>query len=129
MPLSPRLTFGLFCLLLAPAAHSDIPTVMPPAHCVRSATVLACADERGNHYSVATVGADITVAGFDARSQQRWVQTTTRHGALYLFSGLTSSGQVWIGVSRKVGWNVLSRVSSSSGEQGRLSCNRLSGCR
>ncbi|WP_409277201.1 hypothetical protein [Pseudomonas defluvii] len=66
--------------------------------------------------------------GFDAGSGLTWAQTTTRHGRLHFFTGLSSDGSVWAGLARPFGWNVITRFSTSSGGQGRLSCNRLKGC-
>lgn len=99
-----------------------------PAACAWSARVLACMDDAGNLYSVATQGHDTFLRGFDAASGQRWVQTGTRFGNLTFFSGITSAGEIWLGTSRGIGWTNVSHFSSSSGGRARLTCGRVSGC-
>ncbi|WP_411269324.1 hypothetical protein [Phytopseudomonas dryadis] len=97
--------------------------------CVRSASVLNCTDRFGNHYGIVQRGNDTLMRGFDAISGQTWAQTSTTYGRLQLFTGISSSGELWVGSSRRIGWNVVSRFSSSQGERDRVSCNRISGCR
>lgn len=97
--------------------------------CTRSATLLNCTDRFGNHYGIAQQGSDTLMRGFDAISGHTWAQTSTTYGRLQLFTGVSSDGQLWVGSSRRIGWNVVGRLSSSSGERDRVNCNRLSGCR
>ncbi|PWU29423.1 hypothetical protein DK254_14895 [Pseudomonas sp. RW407] len=123
----------LCLLLLAPLAQAagepPLPFPgLPPAACAWLANVLACMDRDGSHYSVATLGHDTYLRGFDAASGQRWAQTGTRYGRLTFFSGVSSDGQVWVGSSRGIGWTHVSRLSSSSGGQAKLTCGRVSGC-
>lgn len=99
-----------------------------PAACVWSARVLACMDDTGSHYSIATQGYDTYLRGFDAASGRHWTQTGTRFGNLTFFSGITSDGEIWTGTSRGIGWTSVSRFSSSSGSRSRLTCGRVSGC-
>lgn len=107
---------------------AEIPQILPLAKCVRSQSLLACHDRRGNYWSVLTQGNSVATRGFDAASGQRWAQTVTRFGRWYFFSGLSSAGQIWVGSSRTVGWNVLTRLSSSTGDRGAVMCNRVAGC-
>jgi hypothetical protein len=116
--------FGL-CLAATPA-HSQISVT--PADCTRSATLLACRDNLGNSYSVATLGTTIYLRGYEVRDKRRWSQVSSRYGNLTFFTGLASDGEAWVGYSRKVGWTTLNRFSSSSGGAGRFTCNRLVGC-
>ncbi|WP_374441357.1 hypothetical protein [Pseudomonas panipatensis] len=123
------------CLLLSSAlaeAEGEAPLPfpgMPPAACAWLANVLACRDSKGNDYSVATLGRDTYLRGFDADSGRRWAQTGTRYGRITFFSGVSSDGQIWTGSSQGIGWTSVSRLSSSSGGQARLTCGRVSGCR
>lgn len=99
-----------------------------PANCTRSANLLACADREGSYYSVQTHGSTTYLRGYDAPTQRRWAQTSSRYGQLTFYTGLTSDGEAWVGYSRRVGWTTLNRVSSSSGQRFSLRCNRLTGC-
>ncbi|MCP1621742.1 hypothetical protein [Pseudomonas nitroreducens] len=131
--LLPRL-LASFASLFALGAHASgqLPIPFPgeaPARCAWSANVLACMDDSGNLYSVATLGRDTYLRGFEARSGRHWAQTGTRYGSLTFFSGVTSDGQVWVGTSRGIGWTNISRFSSSSGDSARLTCGRVSGCK
>ncbi|ANY88425.1 MULTISPECIES: hypothetical protein [Pseudomonas] len=112
-----------------PLAHAELPMIGGATlHCVRSATLLRCTDSQGGYYGMAQRGNDLFLRGFDAGSGLTWAQTTTRHGRLHFFTGLSSDGNVWSGLARPFGWDVITRFSTSSGGQGRLSCNRLKGC-
>ncbi|HBP0106837.1 TPA: hypothetical protein L5P33_003593 [Pseudomonas aeruginosa] len=127
-----RRVLRLYCLallLLAPAAQAQgfLPGARP-AECAYLRTVLACMDRLGNHYSVATGGNDTWLRGYDAASGRRWAQTNTRYGRLTFFSGIASDGEIWVGLSRNIGWTSISRLSSSSGQRQRLTCGRVSGC-
>ena len=127
-----RRVLRLYCLallLLAPAAQAQgfLPGTRP-AECAYLRTVLACMDRLGNHYSVATGGNDTWLRGYDAASGRRWAQTNTRYGRLTFFSGIASDGEIWVGLSRNIGWTSVSRLSSSSGQRQRLTCGRVSGC-
>ncbi|MEG6660185.1 hypothetical protein V2A87_49505, partial [Pseudomonas aeruginosa] len=108
----------LALLLLAPAAQAQgfLPGTRP-AECAYLRTVLACMDRLGNHYSVATGGNDTWLRGYDAASGRRWAQTNTRYGRLTFFSGIASDGEIWVGLSRNIGWTSVSRLSSSSGQR------------
>lgn len=124
---------SLCLLLIAPLVRAEGSAPLPfpglaPAACAWSATVLACMQHDGSHYSIATLGRDTYLRGFDAASGQDWAQTGTRYGTLTFFSGVSSDGQVWVGSSRGIGWTHISRLSSSSGGQAKLSCGRVSGC-
>ena len=116
-----------FCL--SHSVLAEIPNIRPVATCTRSQSVLKCSDTRGNFYSVFIAGNTLSSAGFDATSRQHWSQTTSRFGNSYFFSGITSGGQIWVGSSRKLGWDVRTRMATSSGDRLRLVCNRLTGCR
>lgn len=117
-------------LLLMPASfvQAAIPSLTPANTCVRSAFVLRCQDGRGGWYGVAVQGNDTLMRGYDPVSGLSWAQTSTRLGRLQFFSGLTSDGNLWLGRSRQLGWNVISRFSTSQGDRGRTSCNRVAGC-
>lgn len=120
-------------LLAAPLAHAEGTAPLPfpgmtTAACAWLANVLACMERDGSHYSVATLGHDTYLRGFDAGSGLDWAQTGTRYGKITFFSGVSSDGQVWIGSSRGIGWTSISRFSSSSGGQAKLNCGRVSGC-
>lgn len=99
-----------------------------PAHCTRSANLLACQDRQGSYYSVQTQGSTTYLRGYDGPSQRRWAQASSRYGLLTFYTGLASDGEAWVGYSRRVGWTTLNRVSSSSGQRFSLRCNRLGGC-
>ena len=131
----PLKTAALAALLLAlpplVQAEGNAPLPFPgmaPAACAWLANVLACMERDGSHYSVATLGRDTYLRGFDASSGLDWAQTGTRYGKITFFSGVSSDGQVWIGSSRGIGWTNISRFSSSSGGQAKLNCGRVSGC-
>lgn len=120
-------------LLAAPLAHAEGAAPLPfpgmaTAACAWLANVLACMERDGSHYSVATLGRDTYLRGFDAASGLDWAQTGTRYGKTTFFSGVSSDGQVWIGSSRGIGWTSISHLSSSSGGQAKLNCGRVSGC-
>lgn len=117
-------------LLLLPqlCAQAAIPSLKPANTCVRSAFLLRCQDGQGGWYAVAVQGSDTLMRGFDPASGLSWAQTSTRLGRLQFFSGLTSDGEVWLGRTRQLGWNVISRFSTSQGDRARTSCNRVAGC-
>ena len=117
-------------LLLGPlcSAEAAIPSLKPANTCVRSAFVLRCQDRQGGWYAVEVQGNDTLMRGFDPVSGLTWAQTSTRLGRLQFFSGFTSDGQVWLGRTRQLGWNVISRFSTSQGDRARTSCNRVAGC-
>jgi hypothetical protein len=96
--------------------------------CTRSATLVNCTDRFGNHFGIVQQGSDTLMRGFDVISGQYWGQASTRYGRQQLLSGVTRSGEAWFGFSQRIGWNVISRVSSSEGSRGRVTCNRLIGC-
>jgi len=73
-------------------------------------------------------GKDLLLRGQDGASGVYWVQTNSEYGRLQFFSGISSDGKVWSGISRRFGWNQISRFSTSDGQNNRLSCNRISGC-
>lgn len=99
------------------------------ALCTRSATLLACQDNRGNYYSVRSAGSTFYLRGYEVQGKRLWAQTNSRYGALTFFTGLASDGEAWVGYSRRVGWTTLNRVSSSSGQRFDLHCSLLGGCR
>lgn len=117
-------------LLLACALPAQAAFTLPgdAMRCTRSATLVNCSDRFGNHYGIVQQGSDTLMRGFDAISGQRWAQTSTTYGRLQLFTGISSNGELWVGTSRRIGWNVVSRFSSSKGERGRVNCNRMIGC-
>ncbi|WP_028693115.1 hypothetical protein [Pseudomonas cremoricolorata] len=118
---------ALIALSLGASVHA-----MPRADlplCTRSATLVACKDNRGNHYSVRTQGSTLFLRGYDAVGARQWAQTNQRYGPLTFFTGLASDGEVWVGYSRRVGWTSISRVSSSSGQRFNLHCALIGGCR
>ncbi|WP_410479013.1 glutamine synthetase [Pseudomonas sp. zfem002] len=123
--LPPLLWITLLCSVAS--AHAAMPR-SEPAHCTRSANLLACSDRDGSYYSVQTQGATTYLRGYDAPSQRRWAQTSSRYGQLTFYTGLASDGEAWVGYSRRVGWTTLNRVSSSSGQRFSVRCNRLTGC-
>jgi hypothetical protein len=96
--------------------------------CLRSLSVMVCDDERGNFYGIARHGADTFFHGREMASGRTWAQTSSRYGALEILVGLSSDGQVWLGTSRCIGWDVISRFSTSDGDRSRVVCNRLRGC-
>ncbi|ABR84118.1 hypothetical protein AO896_26685 [Pseudomonas aeruginosa] len=127
----PSLTRLLCLACLSFAASAPAQGYLPgtrPADCAYLRNVLACMDRLGNHYSVATAGNLTWLRGYDAASGRRWAQTNTRYGRLTFFSGVASDGEIWVGLSRNIGWTSISRVSSSSGARQRLTCGRVSGC-
>ena len=76
---------GLKCLLLsfAMSLASQAQAHMPgPAHCTRSANLLACVDADGNAYSVNTVGTTLYLRGFEKNGHRYWAQTNSRFGQL-----------------------------------------------
>ncbi len=130
-----RATRGIasaICLLfvaLALPAQAAFTLPGDAMRCTRSATLLNCTDRFGNHYGIVQQGNDTLMRGYDVISGLSWAQTSTTYGRLQLFTGVSADGQVWFGSSRRIGWNVVSRLSSSKGERDRVNCNRLSGCR
>ena len=116
----------LFCSAPVQAAFSLPGDAM---RCTRTATLANCSDRFGNHYGIVQRGGDTLMRGFDVISGLTWAQTSTTYGRLVLFTGVSSDGEVWFGSSRRIGWNAVSRLSSSQGERERVSCNRISGCR
>lgn len=132
LPVSIRLKLAAGCLLaLSWAVPVQAAFTLPgdAMRCTRSATLLNCADRFGNHYGIAQRGNDTLMRGFDTISGQTWAQTSTTYGRLQLFTGVASNGELWVGSSRRIGWNVVSRLSSSNGERERVNCNRMMGCR
>lgn len=110
-------------------ARAEIPVLFENvSKCTRSATLLHCVDGRGSYYAMAQSGNDLLLRGYDATSGLSWRQTSTRFGRIHFFSGMSSDGKVWVGKTRRFGWNVISRFSTSDGDRGRVSCNRLKGC-
>lgn len=70
-------------LFLALPLYAAAQTSMPSlANCTRSANLLACSDQLGNRYSVATAGNTIYLRGFEAADRRYWAQTNTRYGQL-----------------------------------------------
>jgi hypothetical protein len=120
-------TVLLLCLSLSAQAAFTLPG--DAMRCTRSAMLLNCTDRFGNHYGIVQQGNDTLMRGFDVISGLSWSQTSTTYGRLQLFTGVSADGQVWFGSSRRIGWNVVSRLSSSQGDRDRVNCNRLSGCR
>jgi hypothetical protein len=120
----------ILLLALWPAfASAGIPLLFTASiRCLRSATLLVCTDKQGSYYGISQRGSDILIRGYDAPSKKFWAQTSTRYGRLNIFTGLSSDGQVWFGSSKRLGWNIISRFSTSSGDRGKVSCNRLKGC-
>jgi hypothetical protein len=114
--------------LCSTLAVAEIPNLAGSTRCTRSPSVVACSDNRGSYYSVSRAKDTVTAGGFDASSRQRWSQTMTRFGSVYFFSGITSEGQIWVGTSRKIGWDMRMKMSTSKGDQSRFVCNRLVGC-
>ncbi|WP_236614285.1 hypothetical protein [Stutzerimonas azotifigens] len=122
------LLFGV-SLMNTSAARAEIPVLSSFINpCTRSAMLLHCKDGRGGYYGVAQWGNDMFLRGHDGGSGLSWAQTNTRFGRVQFFSGVSSDGNVWVGRTRLIGWNAISRFSTSSGDQGRISCNRLKGC-
>ncbi|GLX14805.1 hypothetical protein Pstr01_30440 [Pseudomonas straminea] len=117
----------LCCLTLSAQAAFTLPG--DAMRCTRSATLLNCSDRFGNHYGMRQQGSDTLMRGFDVISGLSWAQTSTTYGRLQIFTGVSADGEVWFGSSRRIGWNVVSRLSSSQGERDRVNCNRLNGCR
>jgi hypothetical protein len=122
---------GLLSLALVlplQSAQAVIPSLKPANTCVRSAFVLRCQDGQGGWYGVMVQGNDTLMRGYDPVSGLSWSQTSTRLGRLQFFSGLTSDGNLWLGRTHQLGWNVISRFSTSQGDRARTSCNRVAGC-
>jgi len=99
-----------------------------PAACVYSDRLLRCTDGEGGYYALAQQGQELLLRGLDGGSGLYWVQTNSQYGKWQFFTGLSSDGKVWTGLSRRFGWNQISRFSTSDGQKSRLSCNRISGC-
>ncbi len=117
----------LLCLMPLPAVASAQGSSL--ALCTRSATLLACQDNKGSYYSVRTEGTQLYLRGFDTQTRRLWAQTNSRYGSLTLFTGVASDGEAWFGYSRRVGWTTFNRVSSSSGQRFNLHCSLVGGCR
>jgi hypothetical protein len=122
--------FWPVCLLLMSAPVFAMPPSprLDRAQCTRSATLLACVDVQGNRYSVASSGKTMYVRGYESIQRRTWAQTNSRYGSLTFFTGLASDGEAWVGYVQKVGWTTISRVSSSSGDKTRITCDRVTGC-
>ena len=120
-------TLPLFLLPTLSQAALPIP-LGPLPHCTRSATLMHCNDGQGGFYGMAIQGNDLYLRGHDGLTGLGWAQTSTRFGRLLLLSGISGDGTVWFGFGRRMGWNVLNRLSTSAGDRIRLSCNRLKGC-
>ncbi|MBC3955882.1 glutamine synthetase [Pseudomonas triticifolii] len=121
----------IVALMLActPAMSAGARPAADLALCTRSATVLACSDALGNHYSVTTAGQTTWLRGYEVLDKRRWVQTNSRYDQLTFFTGLASDGEAWIGTIQRVGWTTITRVSSSNGTRSKITCSRLNGCR
>lgn len=119
---------GLMLLSTEAMAAGPRPNV-DLATCTRSATLLACADAKGNSYSVATVGRTLYLRGYESSERRSWAQTNTHADGLTFFTGLASDGEAWIGTMQRVGWTTITRLSSSDGTRSKITCSRLSGCR
>lgn len=122
---------GLKCLLLsfAMSLASQAQAHMPgPAHCTRSANLLACVDVDGNAYSVNKVGTTLYLRGFEKDGHRYWAQTNSRFGQLTFFTGIASDGEAWVGYTRRVGWTTINRFSNSGGSSARFTCSRMTGC-
>ena len=130
VPSCRRLHLGLAAAALACVAHAEIPRLdgLASANCVRSATLLHCDDGHGGYYGMALQGNDVLLRGHDGVTGLSWAQTSTNFGRVQLLGGISSDGNIWYGVSRSFGWNIISRISSSSGERSRVTCNRVKGC-
>lgn len=115
-------------LLVCGQAQARMLLPLVKTDCLRSANLLVCEDRLGNSYAVAKVGTDTYLRGYDSLSGRHWRQTSSRYGRLTFFSGIASDGEIWIGSSRRLGWNDVSRLSSSKGGRGSVTCNRLIGC-
>lgn len=120
---------GSLVLLSANAVVSGPRPNVDLATCTRSATLLACADRKGNSYSVATVGQTLYLRGYESNDERSWAQTNTYADGMTFFTGLASDGEVWIGTIQRVGWTTITRLSSSDGTRSKITCSRLSGCR
>lgn len=116
------LSYGL---MLASQAQAQI---QGPAHCTRSANLLACVDVDGNAYSIHTAGATLYLKGFEKNGHRYWAQTNSRFGQLTFFTGIASDGEAWVGYTRRVGWTTINRFSSSGGSSARFTCSRMTGC-
>ena len=124
-----RIVCGCFVLLSASAMAAGPRPNVDLATCTRSANLLACADAKGNSYSVATVGRTLYLRGYETNENRRWVQTNTHFDGLTFFTGLASNGETWIGTIQRVGWTTITRLSSSDGTRSKITCSRVSGCR
>lgn len=124
-----RVFIGLLLLLSAQVFAAPPSPRLTQALCTRSATLLACVDAYDNRYSVAMAGTTMYLRGYESANKRRWAQTNSRYGSMTFFTGLASDGEAWAGYIRKVGWTTISRVSSSSGSQSKITCDRVMGCR
>jgi hypothetical protein len=113
-------------LTLPLCATADTSSLL--ANCTRSANLLACSDQQGNAYSVATAGNTTYLRGFEVIGRRYWAQTNSRYGQLTFFTGVASDGESWVGYSRRVGWTTINRFSSSGSGNGKFICGRMNGC-
>ncbi len=119
-----------FSLLLSAQVFAAPPSAkLDQALCTRSATLLACIDAHDNRYSVAMSGTTMYLRGYESTDKRHWAQTNSRYGSMTFFTGLASDGEAWVGYVQKVGWTIISRVSSSSGSRSKITCSRITGCR
>lgn len=114
---------GLSC------AYAEVPVLSgAQVHCTRSAMLMHCTYGQEGYYAFEQRGNNLWLRGHDAATGLSWAQTNTRFGRVQFFTGQSSDGNVWVGLSRQIGWTSVSRFSTSSGDRGRVSCNRLTGC-
>lgn len=107
---------------------SLLPVLLPAQaepQCLRSANIMRCELPR---YSLANHGTWTYMRGYDSASQRSWSQTSQRFGSRTLVTGVAADGEVWFMFSRRLGWNQRGKLSSSSGIQHAIDCNRLRGC-
>jgi len=96
--------------------------------CLSGGQLLRCTDAAGGYYAMAQQDKDLFLRGQDGASGLHWVQTNSQYGRWQFFSGFSSDGKAWSGISRRFGWNQISRFFTSDGQKSRLTCNRISGC-
>ncbi|WP_437881541.1 hypothetical protein [Pseudomonas sp. LRF_L74] len=122
------------CVGLSPVgqALAELPKSFPlgPAvRCELSAAILFCRQSgTAGFYAISKSGTDTYARGYDAGLATYWAQTSSQYGRFSIFSGVSGDGQVWFGSSKRIGWNMVSNFSTSSGDARRISCNRISGC-
>lgn len=119
---------SLLMVMLPAVCVAEIPMLNNSMNCVRSATILYCANSTSSYYSVAVRGNDTFARGYDVATDQSWVQTSTGFGRFQFFSGVSDKGVIWVGSNRRIGWTAVTRLSTSDGDQTRFVCNRLVGC-